>query len=85
MLENSTGVLQEKLYTVKEVAAILRSSCDWVRREFDGYPGVIRSGTPRPGKRQYLTRLIPESVLARWIHEHRVSVLRPKSLSFSSE
>jgi len=84
MPENSTGVLQEKLYTVREVAAMLRRSCDWIRREFDGYPGVIRSGTPRPGKRQYLTRLIPESVLARWIREHRVPVFKPKSLSLSS-
>jgi len=84
MPENSTGVLQEKLYTVKEVAAILRKSSDWVRREFREYPGIIRSGTFRPGKHQYTTLLIPESVLVRWIREHRVSVFKPKSLSLSS-
>jgi len=72
MPEDSTGVLQEKLYTVKEVATSLRRGTDWVRREFRRYSGVIWSGEPRPGKRAYLTLSIPESVLLRWIKEHTI-------------
>ena len=75
MAENSPGWPQEKNYLVEEVATILRKSTDWVRREFRDYPGVIRSGKQRVGKRPYATHLIPESVLQRWIREHRIPPL----------
>jgi hypothetical protein len=70
MPENSERILQEKVYTVEEVAEKLRKSPDWVRREFRHYAGVICSGKPKPGKRPYTTVVIPESVLRRWIREH---------------
>ena len=60
----------DKFYTVDEVATFLRKSSSWVCREFRDYPGVIRSSRPKPGKHPYVTLLIPESVLRRWIREH---------------
>jgi|HubBroStandDraft_1064217.scaffolds.fasta_scaffold40796_2 hypothetical protein len=74
MLENSGEKLQEKAYTVKEVATKLRKSPDWVRREFRHYAGVIYSGNPKPGKRRYTTLLIPAPVFEFWIREHTVSI-----------
>jgi hypothetical protein len=72
MPENSTEVIKGKNYTVREVATFLRKSTDWVRREFRNYPGVIPTGKPKRGKRPYVTLVIPESVLQRWIQEHRL-------------
>jgi hypothetical protein len=70
MQENSQRILQEENHTVQEVAAQLRKSTDWVRREFRHFAGVICSASPKSGKRLYTTILIPESVLQRWIREH---------------
>jgi hypothetical protein len=69
---SSLTALSEKMFTVGEVSAVLRRSTDWVRREFRSYPGVIRSGGHRPGKRPYFTLVMPQSVLDRWIREHSV-------------
>lgn len=63
-------ILQGKLYTVSEAAELLRKSTSWVSREFRNYPGVVRSSRLRLGKRPYVTLLIPELVLQRWIREH---------------
>lgn len=57
-------------HTVAEVAQLLRKSSSWVCREFRTYPGVVLSGRARPGKRPYVTLLISEPVLRRWIREH---------------
>jgi Helix-turn-helix domain len=72
MPQNSTEVIRQKNYTVQEVAEFLRKSPDWVRREFRYYPGVIATSKPTRGKRPYVTLVIPESVLQRWIQEHRL-------------
>jgi hypothetical protein len=72
MSADSAATFDAKFYTVDETGNLLRKSSSWVYREFRNYPGVIRSGTRRPGKRQYVTLLIPEPVLQRWIREHTV-------------
>lgn len=61
---------QETYYTVAEVGQFLRKSSSWIYREFRDYPGVVRSGKSRSGKRPYITLLISEPVLRRWIREH---------------
>jgi hypothetical protein len=76
MPENSTEVIRKKNYTVQEVAEFLRKSSDWVRREFRDYPGVITTRKPKRGKRPYVTIVIPESVLQRWLQEHRLPDLQ---------
>jgi hypothetical protein len=81
MQENSSEILQEKAYTVNEVATKLRKSPDWVRREFRHYAGVICSGNPKPGKRHYTTLLIPAPVFERWCREHTVPI-HPSTNSF---
>lgn len=72
MLENSSEVLQQKLYTVSEVASFLRTKPDWVRRHFRR-DDVIHLGGKRSGKRRYDPIRIPESVLRRFISEHSMS------------
>jgi hypothetical protein len=72
MPTNGSTLSEEKRYMLAEVAKYLRRSTSWVSREFRNYPGVIRSGKRRPGKRLYVTLLIPEPVLQRWIREHTV-------------
>jgi hypothetical protein len=56
-----------KLYTVSEVANILRFKPDWVRRHFAAVNGVIHCGSSRRGRRRYDPLLIPGSVLLGWI------------------
>jgi hypothetical protein len=70
MSAKCSAAFEETFYTVDEVCKRLRKSPSWVYREFRDYPGVIRSGRRRPGKRPYVTLLVPESVLRRWIAEH---------------
>jgi hypothetical protein len=65
-----SATYEEKFHTVGEICKLLRKSTSWVSREFRNYPGVIRSGKRRLGKRPYVTLLIPELVLQRWIREH---------------
>jgi hypothetical protein len=65
-----SATFQEKFHTVDEVCKLLRKSPSWVSREFGNYPGVIRSGKHRLGKRPYVTLLIPEFILQGWIREH---------------
>jgi hypothetical protein len=60
----------ETYHTVAEIGQLLRKSSSWIYREFRDYPGVVRSGKYRPGKRPYVTLLISEAVLRRWIREH---------------
>ncbi len=74
MSVDSAATFEAKYYTVDETRNLLRKSTSWVSREFRNYPGVIRSGKRRPGKRPYATLLIPERVLQRWIQEHTVPV-----------
>jgi len=56
--------LNEKLYTVKEVAYILRCSYDTARRDFLNEEGVLERSNSG-SKRVYRQLLIPESVLLR--------------------
>jgi hypothetical protein len=72
MCADSAATFEAKNHTVDEICNLLRKSSSWVYREFRNYPGVIRSGIRRPGKRPYVTLLIPEPVLQRWIREHTV-------------
>jgi hypothetical protein len=72
MSMNGSTLSEEKRYTVAEVAKHLRRSTSWVSREFRNCPGVIRSGQRRPGKLLYVTLVIPEPVLQRWIRERTV-------------
>jgi len=60
----------ETYHTVAEIGQLLRKSSSWVYREFRDYPGVVRSGKHRPGKRSYVTVLISEDVLRRWVRDH---------------
>ena len=57
--------LSEKLYTVKEVAYILRCSYDTARRDFLPEEGVLERSNSGDRKRLYRQILIPESVLLR--------------------
>jgi DeoR/GlpR family transcriptional regulator of sugar metabolism len=57
--------LSEKLYTVKEVAYILRCSYDTARRDFLNEEGVLERTNSGARKRLYRQILIPESVLVR--------------------
>lgn len=70
--------LNEKLYTVKEVAYILRCSYDTARRDFLNEEGVLERGNSGP-KRVYRQLLIPESVLLRVIRRRE-----KRSVSFRS-
>ncbi len=72
MFANDSTLSEERRYTVAETAEHLRRSTSWVSREFRNFPGVMRSGKRRAGKRPYVTLLIPERVLQRWILEHTV-------------
>jgi hypothetical protein len=72
MSADSVAPFEAKFYTADEICNLLRKSSSWVYREFRNYPGVIRLGKRRPGKRLYVTLLIPEAVLQRWIREHTV-------------
>lgn len=63
------------LYTVSEVAEILRVSSDTVIRWFANRPGVIDLGSPedvRRRKRAYKILRIPRSVYEKFLSENRV-------------
>lgn len=70
--------LNEKLYTVKEVAYILRCSYDTARRDFLKEEGVLERSNSGARKRLYRQILIPESVLTRVVRrrERTSAVLR---------
>jgi hypothetical protein len=55
----------EPLYTVAEVAALLRWSYDGARRYFKDIPGVLVKYQPRRYKRAYRQYMVPKSVLQR--------------------
>jgi excisionase family DNA binding protein len=57
--------LTEKLYTVKEVAYLLRCSYDTARRDFLIEDGVLERANSGARKRLYRQILVPESVLLR--------------------
>jgi hypothetical protein len=61
---------QYPYYTVKEVSAILGISPDGVRTLFrEGRQGpVLQICSPKPGKRRYLTLLVPYHTLIRFLH-----------------
>jgi hypothetical protein len=69
----------ETYHTVAEIGQLLRKSSSWIYREFRDYPGVVRSGKSRPGKRPYVTLLISDAVLRRWIREHTAPGLVEKT------
>ncbi len=57
--------LSEKLYTVKEIAFLLRCSYDTARRDFLLEEGVLERSNAGGRQRVYRQILIPESVLLR--------------------
>jgi len=57
--------LTEKLYTVKEVAFVLRCSYDTARRDFLKEEGVLERTNSGARKRLYRQILVPEPVLLR--------------------
>ena len=65
--------VNERHYTVREVAETWNMSENLVRRLFENEPGVVIFKKDRPHKRTYKTVRIPESVLLR-VHR-RNSVL----------
>jgi len=58
-------VLDERIFTVADVASRLQVKTDTVRRLFLREPGVIVICFPQKGRRVYRTVRIPESVLLR--------------------
>jgi hypothetical protein len=55
-----------RVYTVKEIAEMLKLSDDRVRDLFQAEPGVLQIGRPRSeGKRGYVTLRIPADVFTR--------------------
>jgi hypothetical protein len=57
----------QTVFTVAEVAELLKVNTETVRRLFLDEPGVILISFPRKGKRVYRTVRIPEDVLRRVI------------------
>jgi hypothetical protein len=57
----------QTVFTVAEVAELLKVNTETVRRLFLDEPGVILISFPRRGKRVYRTVRIPEDVLRRVI------------------
>jgi hypothetical protein len=71
-------ILEERYYTVAEIAKKLNVCRNTVRSLFDDEPGVIRIGHPsrregRQLKRRYSILRIPESVLLRVMQERLVN------------
>lgn len=58
-------LVDERIFTVADVADRLHVKEDTVRRLFLPEPGVIIISFPRRGRRIYRTVRIPESVLSR--------------------
>ena len=69
--------LNQKLYTVKEVAYTLRCSYDTARRDFLNEEGVLERSNSGARKRLYRQILVPESVLLRVMRRRE---RRPASL-----
>jgi hypothetical protein len=57
----------QTVFTVAEVAELLKVNTETIRRLFLNEPGVILISFPRKGKRVYRTVRIPEDVLRRVI------------------
>jgi hypothetical protein len=55
----------EPLFTLREVADVLRWSYDSARRYFKDLPGVLVKGQTRRFRRTYRQYMIPKSVLQR--------------------
>lgn len=61
-----TNPLTETVYTLNELAAILKVCRDTARKLVIDEPGVIRIGhATRRNRRSYLTLRVPESVVRR--------------------
>jgi hypothetical protein len=65
---------EQELFTVDEVAKMLKLSRDAVSRRFEKEPSVIDLGAPeRLRKRCYRVLRIPTAVLNRFLHKKRVA------------
>jgi transcriptional regulator GlxA family with amidase domain len=65
---------EQEVFTVAEVAKLLKVSPDTVSRLFENEPGVIDLGSPeRLHKRRYRVLRIPAAALNRFLHEKRVA------------
>lgn len=60
------ALIEERFYTVAEIAEVWKLSPDKVRRLFDGEPGVlVFESSSAFSKRRYRTLRIPQSVFER--------------------
>ena len=65
--------MEEEIYSIAEIAKILKVSADKVTRMFESEPGVIDLGAPETthGRRYRILR-IPASVLNRVLQKRRI-------------
>ncbi len=63
--DNLSFIHDTRFYTVPEVASILNRSDDLVRKLFRHEADCVKLSEPKPGKRAYMTLLIPGWVLKR--------------------
>lgn len=67
-------MLEQELFTVVEVAKMLKVSRDTTTRRFENEPGVINLGVPtRRYKRRHRILRIPAVVLHRFLQKKRVA------------
>ena len=70
---DTAGIIPE-LYTVRQVATILKLSPAAVTRRFEDYPGTIDLGSPETrSKRRYAVLRIPAPVLQKYLNECKVA------------
>lgn len=60
-------------YTVRELAKEWNLSADYIRRVFDGEPGVLVFTRRRPGRRMYRVLRIPAAVAERVYRRHQLA------------
>lgn len=65
--------MDEEIYSIAEIAKILKVSTDKVVRLFQDEPGVINLGAPEKlHKRRYRILRIPASVMHRVLQQRRI-------------
>jgi hypothetical protein len=77
-IDSGVALLDEELFTPREVAGALKVSEDYVRRVFEREAGVIF--LPSPGKasrRRYRTMRIPKSVVDRVCSQSQRGCMMP--------
>ena len=62
----------EAMYTIAEVAAMMKVSDTYARRIFQNEPGVLHLGHGTNGRRRYFTMRVPHSVFERVIAKFKL-------------